>query len=77
MTHVIVLTTLALGLPAAVQAATIPVTSDFDDNLDGWTAWGVDTSHPFTPLLVDHSADLSHSTTDGYPNGYARFDDVV
>jgi len=77
MTRFIVLTTLTLGLPAAALAATIPVTSDFDADLDGWTAWGINTDNIFSPYLVDHGADLSHSASGGNPNGYARFDDVI
>ena len=77
MTRFIVLATLTLSLPAAALAATIPVTSDFDADLDGWTAWGINTDNIFSPHLVDHSGDLSHSASGGNPDGYARFDDVI
>jgi hypothetical protein len=62
---------------AASVAGKDAVISTFDNDLEDWTAKGVDISNPLNPFLVDNSPDMVHEAAGGNPGGYARLTDAI
>jgi hypothetical protein len=64
---------------AATLKAQSTVSSNFNSNLDGWTAVGFDIQVGFPPTVtrVANPADIVYSATGGNPGGYARLTDAV